>query len=47
MYKYVNEWIVNVTDISEYVKELNILRKKNVDISDRLPKEELYKISNI
>lgn len=47
VYKYVNEWIVNVIDISEYVKELNILRKKNVDIGDRLPKEELYKISNI
>lgn len=45
VYEYVNEWIVRITDITEYVKELNMLRENNVDITDRLPKEELYMIS--
>ena len=40
--EYVNEWIVNITDITEYVKELNRLRAAGEDIRDRLPKEEVY-----
>lgn len=42
--KYVNEWIVNITDITDYVKELN--RKKNIgeDISLLLPKEQIYTV---
>ena len=39
---YVNDWIVNITDITGYVKELNALRKNGVDISDRLPDERVY-----
>jgi len=42
--KYVNEWIVNITDITDYVKELN--GKKNIgeDISLLLPKEQIYTV---
>lgn len=42
--KYINEWIVNITDIIDYVKELN--EKKNIgeDISLLLPKEQIYPI---
>lgn len=39
---YVNDWIVNITDITDYVKELNVLRRNGVDISDRLPDERVY-----
>ena len=39
---YVNDWILNITDITDYVKELNMLRKSGSDISGRLPKEEIY-----
>ena len=35
MYKYVNEWIVNVTDISEYVKELNKFYKSEPALYER------------
>lgn len=41
--KYVNEWICSITDITEYVKELNELRKQNINIYNRLPMEVLYK----
>ena len=47
VYKYVNEWIVSIEDITEYVKNLNIRRKNNEDISDMLPKEEVYKIESL
>lgn len=39
---YVREWIVSVEDITEYVKELDALRKQGMDITEKLPKEELY-----
>lgn len=44
--EYVHDWIVKVTDITEYVNELNALRINNGDISDRLPKEMVYKINS-
>lgn len=47
VYEYVNEWIVNITDITEYVKELNKLRKDDIDITEKLPHEEVYKISGV
>lgn len=40
--KYVTEWIVNITDITDYVKELNDKRCMGIDISSLLPKEQLY-----
>ena len=43
--EYVHDWIVKVTDITDYVNELNVLRNNNVDITDRLPKETVYIIN--
>mgnify|MGYP000769187271 CR=1 FL=1 len=40
--KYVNEWIVNITDITDYVKELNEKKCMGEDISLLLPKEQIY-----
>ncbi len=45
--EYVHDWIVKVTDITDYVNELNALRINNEDISDRLPKEMVYKINSL
>ena len=45
--EYVNDWIVNVTDITDYVHELNTLRNNHENIIERLPKEEVYKISSL
>lgn len=44
LYDYVNEWIVELTDITDYVKELNSLRLDKKDISDMLPREKVYHI---
>lgn len=41
---YVNDWIVKITDITDYVKELDSLRKKGIDITDKLPCERIYKL---
>ena len=45
--EYVNDWIVNVTDITDYVHELNTLRNNHENIIERLPKEEVCKISSL
>jgi len=42
LYQYVHDWIVNVTDITEYVHELYSRREKKEDIRHLLPHEELY-----
>lgn len=42
--EYVNEWIVNITDITEYVKELKQMLDMQQDIFDFLPKERVYYI---
>lgn len=42
--RYVNEWIVSVTDISEYVRSLKIKILKEQDILDLLPNEKIYEI---
>lgn len=41
---YVNEWIVNITDITEFVHELKQMLDMQRDISDLLPKERVYHI---
>lgn len=43
--KYVEEWIVNITDITDYVKKLNEQRMLGMDISSLLPKERDYIIN--
>ena len=42
--KYVHEWIVNITDITDYVKELNEKKRNREDISRLLPKEQIYTV---
>ncbi|MDE5778880.1 MAG: DUF4291 domain-containing protein [Lachnospiraceae bacterium] len=42
--KYVNEWIVNITDITDYVRELKEKKDKGIDISLLLPKEQIYSV---
>ena len=42
--KYVNEWIVNISDITDYVKELNDKKSIGEDISLLLPKEQIYTV---
>lgn len=44
VHNYVNDWIVKITDITDYVKELNSLRKSGADITDRLPEERVYRL---
>lgn len=45
--KYIDEWIVNITDITDYVKNLNEQRIKGKDISSLLPKERVYIIDKV
>lgn len=45
--KYVNEWIMNITDITDYVKELNEKRRNGEDISLLLPKEQIYTVQSL
>ncbi|MBO7473547.1 MAG: DUF4291 family protein, partial [Ruminococcus sp.] len=40
--EYVNDWIVHIEDITPYVKELNISRRKGIDITSFLPNEQVY-----
>ena len=42
VHSYVNDWIVRLEDITEYVKELKDKRDKGVDISPLLPQEKIY-----
>jgi hypothetical protein len=43
---YVYNWIVKITDITDYVNELYTLRNSNENIYERLPKEIIYKMSS-
>lgn len=42
--KYVDEWIVNLTDITEFVRELKQKRDEKQDILRLLPDEKVYQI---
>lgn len=39
---YVNDWIEKITDITEYVKELDSKRQSGEDITGLLPPEKVY-----
>lgn len=43
--KYINEWIVNILDITDYVKDLKEKMNKGIDISSLLPNETIYTIN--
>ena len=45
--KYVNEWIVDITDITSYVNELKCLISQKKDVSMLLPKEMVYQIKQL
>ncbi|MDE7478613.1 MAG: DUF4291 domain-containing protein [Lachnospiraceae bacterium] len=42
--KYVNEWIVNITDITDYVKDLREQKNRGMDIYSLLPEEQIYRM---
>lgn len=39
---YVNDWIVSIEDITDYVKELDVKREAGADIIGELPDEKIY-----
>lgn len=45
VYDYVNNWILKLTDITDYVHELNRMKQSGENILDLLPKEKIYKIT--
>lgn len=42
--KYVNEWIVKITDITEYVNEVKQMIDKGQEVSELLPEERVYRV---
>ncbi|KAG4108703.1 hypothetical protein H8356DRAFT_1617219 [Neocallimastix lanati (nom. inval.)] len=42
---YVNNWIVNIEDITAYVLDLSQKKQEGIDIIPLLPKEKIYNIS--
>ena len=42
--KYVDEWILNITDITDFVLELKSMISMKKDVSALLPKEMVYRI---
>ncbi|MCI9077518.1 MAG: DUF4291 domain-containing protein [Lachnospiraceae bacterium] len=44
LYQYVHNWIINIEDITVYVKMLAEEKEKGTDISAKLPEERMYKI---
>ena len=43
---YVNDWIVSIEDITEYVRELEEKRNNGMDITQFLPAERIYERRN-
>lgn len=42
--KYVDDWIVDIADITDYVIEIKNRISENCDVSTLLPREKVYKI---
>lgn len=42
VYNYVNDWIVKIEDITDYVVELKAKREAGEDITELLPAEKVY-----
>ncbi len=40
--RYVSEWITGITDITEYVTNLDAARRQGADITSLLPEEKIY-----
>lgn len=45
--KYVNDWIVSIEDITEYVKKLREQKSRGMDINSLLPMERIYSIKQL
>ncbi|MDE7242593.1 MAG: DUF4291 domain-containing protein [Oscillospiraceae bacterium] len=46
VYHYVHSWIMGITDLTEYVRDLNGKRRQGMDILPLLPQERTYIIGN-
>ena len=42
---YINLWIEDITDITDYVRDLNKIRLSEGDLSDKLPHEKIYHLT--
>lgn len=47
LHRYVNDWIVEMKDITEYVWKLDAKKRSGENIADELPKEKIYPVGNI
>lgn len=45
--KYVNDWIVSIEDITEYVKKLREQKSRGMDINSLLPTERIYSVKQL
>lgn len=45
--KYVNDWIVSIEDIAEYVKKLREQKSRGMDINSLLPTERIYSVKQL
>ena len=45
--KYVNDWIVSIEDITEYVKKLREQKGRGMDINSLLPTERIYSVDHL
>lgn len=43
--RYVNDWIVHITDITDYVADLQEKKKAGISILELLPQEKVYHVS--
>lgn len=44
LYDYVNDWIVHIEDITQYVSDLRSKKEEGIDIRTLLPQEKVYVI---
>lgn len=44
--RYINDWIVKITDITDHVKYLKSLRDRNILTAEKLPHEKEYTVSS-
>lgn len=45
--KYVNDWIVSIEDITEYVMKLREQKSRGMDINSLLPTERIYSVDHL
>lgn len=45
LYDYVNDWIVHIEDITQYVDDLRIKKEMGIDISAFIPQEKIYVVN--